>query len=121
MFWAVVEPNFNNAIPTPQVYSNEIINEIYPQYNYARNGNQPTVEVKKGDKLTYYISLRDVYLYIEGNNSKIFKNAKIMVYEIPMKAPNPLSDGTTYDSFVYNPTCNVLSKELEPVGTIKIV
>ncbi|MBM3232516.1 hypothetical protein FJZ21_04045 [Candidatus Pacearchaeota archaeon] len=124
-YWTVYttnEPNFNNLYPNvPQIYSNEVVNEIYPQYNYARYGNQPAVEVKKGDKLTYYISLRDSYLYIEGNNSKIFKNAEIRVYEIPMKFPNPLSDGANYDIFAYNPTCNVLSKDFEPLKTIKVV
>ena len=115
------EPTFNSNANIPQVYSDSTINEIYPQYNYAQNSNQPSIEVKKGDKATYYIYLKNTYLNIEGKDSMALKNTKIEVYEVPLKNNNPLSEIENYDSLIYNPTCEMLAREFDPVKTIEIV
>ena len=113
------EPIFDN-MNIPQVYSDPITSEIYPQYNYAQNSNQPRVEIKKGEKVTYYIYLKNAYLTLEGKDSTVLKNAKIEVYDVPIKQYNPLTEGITYESLIYNPTCDSLSNGFDPVKTISI-
>ncbi|MBS3084043.1 hypothetical protein J4423_04530 [Candidatus Pacearchaeota archaeon] len=132
--YTIYEPIFNNSLdglnqPVPQRYyepSIGITNEIYPQnyYGYGSSWygyNQQPIEVKSGEKLSYYISLKDSYLSIRGTKSSVLKNTKIEIYEIPTKEFNPISPEITYDSLIYNPTCEMLAREFEPVKTIEII
>lgn len=131
VFWptySLNEPVFNNTglIYEPSNYYGNTRSEIYAQNIYGnsyRNYNygNPVVEIKPDEKLTYYISLKNAYLYIDGDSSDIFKGSKIKVYEIPTKEYNPLSDGVTYDSLIYNPDCMMLGREFEPVKTISVI
>ena len=119
--YSVNEPIFKTNTNVPRVYSDLVVNDIFRQYNYGPYSNQPNIEIKKGDKITYYVYLKDVYLSVWGENSSVLKNAKIEVYSIPIKNYNPLSEGVSYDSLIYNPTCEMLVKEFEPIKTIEIV
>jgi len=132
--YTIYEPIFNNSLdgfnqPVPQRYYDSsvgIADEIYPQnyYSYGSSwygyGQQP-IEVKSGEKLSYYISLKDSNLNIRGTKSSVLKNTKIEVYEIPTKEFNPISPEIDYNSLIYNPTCDMLAKEFEPVKTIEII
>ncbi|MBS3099544.1 hypothetical protein J4462_04990 [Candidatus Pacearchaeota archaeon] len=115
------EPIFNVNSNLPHVYPGPITSEIYPQYNNAQNNNQPSIEIKRGDKTNYYIYLKNAYLNIDGNDSTALKNTKIEIYDLPIKDYNPLSEGVNFQNLIYNPTCDVLSKEFEPVKTIEII
>jgi hypothetical protein len=65
-------------------------------------------------RLKYYISA-------QGKIPNVFKNSRIDIYEIPTKEYNPISPEVTYDSLIYNPSCDVLAKEFEPVEIIEII
>ena len=128
--YTTYEPAFNNldsnglgvvqTVPQ-QVYGSGIVTEISPQYAYGSYYGQQPIEVRAGDVLVYYISLRNSYITALGRSSIVFKNGKIEVYELPTKEYNPISPGVTYDSLVYNPTCDVLAREFDPVETIEII
>ena len=126
--YTTYEPVFNNpsdgtiqSVPTV-AYGSGVVNEISPQYNYGNYyGGQQPIEVKAGDELVYYISLRNSYVSVQGKISNVFRNGKIEVYEIPTKEFNPISPGLTYDSFVANPTCDTLAREFDPVKIINII
>ena len=104
-----------------QIYGSSVVNEISPQYAYGSYYGQQPIEVNAGDELVYYISLRNTYITALGRSSNIFKDGKIEVYELPTKEFNPISPGVTYDTLVYNPTCEVLAREFDPVETIEII
>jgi hypothetical protein len=119
-FWtiySVSQPSFIGAPNIPREYYAGI-NEIYPQYNYAQSGQQNNIEIKKGEKLTYYIYLKDAYLQVRGNSSSDLRNTKIDIYDVPIKNSNPL--GEEAYSWI-NPTCEGLARESEPVKTVKFV
>ena len=124
--YTTYEPVFNNPsdglVPT-QVYSGsgDLVREIYPQNNYGYGYNQQPIEVKAGDELVYYISLRNTYVSAQGKTSNVFRNGKIEIYELPTKEYNPISPGVTYDSIAYNPTCDVLAREFDPIEIIEII
>lgn len=125
--YTTYKPTFNSSLgnffpPRPGgYYSNTgAVDELYPQYYYESN-NEKLVELKTGSELNYYISLRDSYLPVSGTSSKVFKNGKIEIYEVPTKDYNPISPEVTYDSLVYNPTCGALALEFDPVETIEII
>ena len=128
-FWPIYttyEPVFSNpsgGIVPQQGYvsGSGIVTEISPQYAYGSYYGQQPIEVKAGDELVYYISLRDSYITALGRSSNVFKNGNIEVYELPTKEYNPISPGVTYDSLVYNPTCDVLAREFDPVEAIEII
>ncbi|MSS74294.1 hypothetical protein EXS72_01505 [Candidatus Pacearchaeota archaeon] len=85
-------------------------------------GYGPSLSLKPGKEITYYISLKNAMPAIaKSRNSDVFKNVKIEVYELPTKKFNPISPGVTYDSLAYNPTCNLLAQEFNPVETIEII
>ncbi len=122
--YTTYEPVFiNNSkdFGSVQVMGSGIVTEIYPQSTYGNYYDQQPIEVNAGDELVYYISLKKSNFYAHGQNSVIFKNGKIEIYELPTKEFNPISQGVTYDSLIYNPTCDVLARELDPVGTIEII
>jgi len=110
------------AQAVPQgVYGSGIVTEISPQYAYGSYYGQQPIEVKAGDELIYYISLRDSYIAALGRSPVVFRNGKIELYEVPSKEFNPISPGVTYESLTYNPTCDVLAREFDPVETIDII
>ncbi len=102
-------------------YDTGIATEIYSQNIYRRNYGQQPIEVNAGDELIYYISLKNSYVSALGNTPTIFKNGKIEIYELPTEEFNPISLGVTYDSLIYNPTCDALAQEFDPVKTIEVI
>lgn len=124
-YWTIYstnKPSFGaspSAVPFPVVV--ETPSEIYPQYNYAQDGNHPSIEIRKGEKLKYYIYLKDAYVNSLGNSSKDLRNAQIKVYDVPLKNNNPLAEEYNYNYFAYSPSCSVLERDLEPLQTITIV
>ncbi len=127
--YTTYEPVFNKSkvgqVSPLGSYGDGIIDEINPSLPYGFGlgiyyGQQP-LEVEAGDELVYYISLREAYVSAYGKTSNVFKNGKIEIYELPTKEYNPISPGVTYDSLIYNPTCDVLVREFDPVETIEII
>ena len=108
------------AVPQ-QDYGSGIVSEISPQYAYGSSYGQQPIEVKAGDELIYYISLRNAQVYAQGRSSSAFGNGKIEIYELPTKEFNPISPGVTYDNLIYSPACDVLEREFDPVETIDIL
>lgn len=92
----------------------------YPQTFYRGGYGQLPIEIKTGDELIYYISLKNAFVKTSGRNPDIFKNGKIEIYNLPIKEPNPLSNEMAYDG-IYNSNCAIYARDFDPVKTIEII
>lgn len=92
--------------------------DYYGYYGYEG----PTLEIKPGRKTDY-----DLIAHYEPYSVPLSEFTKsnikrIVVYEIPMRHENPLSDDYGYNSFYYNPTCESAEDQgVDPLVTIAIV
>lgn len=91
-------------------------------YNYGYYGYEgPRLEIKSGKESSYDLIAHYQPYSIPLADFTKANIKQIVVYEIPTKHENPLSDDYGYSSFYYNPTCDSAEDQsIEPKAVISI-
>lgn len=93
-------------------------NDYYGYYGYEG----PALEIKPGRKSQYDLIANYQPYGVPLSEFTKSNIKRVVVYEVPTRHENPLSDDYGYNSFYYNPTCESAEDQgIDPLATITIV